>query len=121
MRVASRRGGSPNGWPGIRANPCTHLGAPSPIEIGQTLPYSGPRSGYGTIGRVEAANFRTITEHSGINRRKIRFVALDDAGKDLGPASGLNVSGANTPMGQKPSRRLGSQKRRPYTLQVTGR
>jgi branched-chain amino acid transport system substrate-binding protein len=48
------------------------------IKIGQTMPYSGPLSGYGTIGRVEAAYFRMINDMGGINGRKINFISLDD-------------------------------------------
>jgi ABC-type branched-subunit amino acid transport system substrate-binding protein len=49
------------------------------IKIGQTMPYSGPLSAYGTIGRAEAAYFAMINERGGINGRKIRLVSLDDA------------------------------------------
>jgi len=48
------------------------------IKLGQTMPYSGPASSYGTIGKVEAAYFRMINEHGGINGRKIDLISLDD-------------------------------------------
>src|SRR5260221_12442955 len=48
------------------------------IKIGNTMPYSGPASAYGTIGRVEASYFKMINEQGGINCRKIDFVTLDD-------------------------------------------
>ena len=48
------------------------------IKIGQTKPYSGPASAYGTIGRAEAAYFDMINEQGGINGRKINFISLDD-------------------------------------------
>ncbi|HXF18132.1 MAG TPA: ABC transporter substrate-binding protein [Burkholderiales bacterium] len=48
------------------------------IKIGQTMPYSGPASAYGTIGRAEAAYFKMINEQGGINGRKINFISLDD-------------------------------------------
>ena len=48
------------------------------IKIGQTMPYSGPASAYGTIGRVEAAYFQKINDEGGINGRKIKFISLDD-------------------------------------------
>src|SRR5258708_350251 len=35
------------------------------IKIGQTMPYSGPASAYGTIGKVEAAYFNKINEEGG--------------------------------------------------------
>lgn len=49
------------------------------IKIGQTMPYSGPASAYGTIGRAEAAYFKRLNENGGINGRKINFISLDDA------------------------------------------
>ena len=48
------------------------------IKIGQTMPYSGPASAYGTIGKVEAAYFKKINDEGGINGRKIEFISLDD-------------------------------------------
>ncbi len=50
----------------------------SEIKIGNTMPYSGPASAYGTIGRVEAAYFKMLNEQGGINGRKINFITLDD-------------------------------------------
>jgi branched-chain amino acid transport system substrate-binding protein len=50
----------------------------SAIKIGNTMPYSGPASAYGTIGRVEAAYFKMLNEQGGINGRKIDFITLDD-------------------------------------------
>jgi branched-chain amino acid transport system substrate-binding protein len=48
------------------------------IKIGQTMPYSGPASAYGVIGRAENAYFKMINEQGGINGRKINFISLDD-------------------------------------------
>ena len=48
------------------------------IKIGQTMPYSGPASAYGTIGKSEAAYFKKINDEGGINGRKINFITLDD-------------------------------------------
>ena len=48
------------------------------IKIGNTGPYSGPQSVYGTLGRAEAAYFRMINEQGGVNGRKINFLSLDD-------------------------------------------
>src|SRR5271163_4207796 len=48
------------------------------IKIGQTMPYSGPASAYGVIGRTEAAYFKTISEQGGVNGRKIDLISLDD-------------------------------------------
>src|SRR4029077_20289797 len=42
------------------------------------MPYSGPASSYGTIGRAEAAYFAMVNEQGGINGRKINFISRDD-------------------------------------------
>jgi branched-chain amino acid transport system substrate-binding protein len=49
------------------------------IKIGNTMPYSGPIANVGTIGRTEAAYFRMLNDHGGVNGRKINFISLDDA------------------------------------------
>ena len=49
------------------------------IKIGQTMPYSGPASAYGVIGRVESAYFKMINEQGGVNGRMINLVSVDDA------------------------------------------
>ena len=48
------------------------------IKIGNTMPYSGPVSAYGVIGKTESAYFNTINEQGGINGRKINFISRDD-------------------------------------------
>ena len=48
------------------------------IKIGNIMPYSGPASAYGTIGKTEAAYFKMINDQGGINGRKITFVSVDD-------------------------------------------
>jgi branched-chain amino acid transport system substrate-binding protein len=48
------------------------------IKIGQTMPYSGPASAYGVIGRTEAAYFKMINEQGGVKGRKIDLISLDD-------------------------------------------
>jgi len=48
------------------------------IKIGNTNPYSGPLSAYGTIGKSIAAYFQKVNEEGGINGRRINFVTLDD-------------------------------------------
>jgi branched-chain amino acid transport system substrate-binding protein len=50
----------------------------SEIKIGQTMPYSGAASAYGTIGKAEAAYFAMINDQGGINGRKIKFLTVDD-------------------------------------------
>jgi len=49
------------------------------IKIGNIMPYSGPASSYGVIGKTEAAYFNKINAEGGINGRKINFISYDDA------------------------------------------
>ena len=49
------------------------------IRIGQTMPYSGPVSAFGALGKGEAGYFRMLNERGGINGRKINFISLDDS------------------------------------------
>lgn len=51
----------------------------SEIVLGQTQPYSGGASSYGTIGRAESAYFNMVNAAGGINGRKVRLISLDDA------------------------------------------
>jgi hypothetical protein len=48
------------------------------IKIGQTMPYSGPLSAYGVIGRTELAYFKMINEQGGVNGRKLNLISVDD-------------------------------------------
>src|SRR5437879_13622691 len=48
------------------------------IRIGNIMPYSGPASAYGVIGKNEAAYFNKINAEGGINGRKINFISYDD-------------------------------------------
>ena len=48
------------------------------IKIGNIMPYSGPASAYGVIGKTEAAYFQKINAEGGINGRKITFISYDD-------------------------------------------
>ncbi len=48
------------------------------ITIGNIMPYSGPASAYGVIGKTEEAYFNKINTEGGINGRKITFVTYDD-------------------------------------------
>src|SRR5580658_6932930 len=65
-----------NAWPARAEN------APgvtdTEIKIGQTMPYSGPASAYGVIGKTEAAYFKMINEAGGVNGRKLNLISLDD-------------------------------------------
>jgi ABC-type branched-subunit amino acid transport system substrate-binding protein len=49
------------------------------IKIGNIMPYSGPASSYGVIGKTEAAYFDKINAEGGVNGRKIKFISYDDA------------------------------------------
>jgi branched-chain amino acid transport system substrate-binding protein len=49
------------------------------IKIGQTMPYSGPASAYGTIGKTEQAYIKMINDQGGVNGRKINLISLDDS------------------------------------------
>ena len=49
------------------------------IKIGNIMPYSGPASAYGVIGKTEEAFFRKVNAEGGVNGRKINFVTYDDA------------------------------------------
>ncbi len=49
------------------------------IKIGNIMPYSGPASAYGEIGKTEAAYIRKVNAEGGVNGRKINFISYDDA------------------------------------------
>jgi branched-chain amino acid transport system substrate-binding protein len=49
------------------------------IKIGNIMPYSGPASAYGVIGKTEDAYFKKINAEGGINGRKINYISYDDA------------------------------------------
>src|SRR5438034_1850602 len=49
------------------------------IKIGNTNPYSGPASAYGTIGKALGAYFKKVNDEGGINGRKINYISYDDA------------------------------------------
>lgn len=48
------------------------------IKLGQTMPYSGPASAYGTMGKAMAAYFAKINDEGGVNGRKLKLLSLDD-------------------------------------------
>jgi len=49
------------------------------IKIGNIMPYSGPASAYGIIGKTMSAYFRMINDNGGVNGRRINFITYDDA------------------------------------------
>jgi branched-chain amino acid transport system substrate-binding protein len=59
--------------------PAVSDAAETTIKLGNTAPYGGPASAYGTIARAEAAYFAMLNDQGGINGRKIEFLTLDDA------------------------------------------
>ena len=48
------------------------------IKLGQTMPYSGPASAYGSLGRTQVGFFKMINDQGGINGRKVNLISLDD-------------------------------------------
>jgi ABC-type branched-subunit amino acid transport system substrate-binding protein len=50
----------------------------SEIRIGQTMPYSGPVSAFGALGKGEVGYFKMVNERGGINGRKVNLISLDD-------------------------------------------
>jgi branched-chain amino acid transport system substrate-binding protein len=68
--LALAAGSSSAQMPGITA---------TEIKIGNTNPYSGNASAYGTIGRAIGAYFKKVNEEGGINGRKINYITYDDA------------------------------------------
>ena len=52
--------------------------AETSIKLGNTAPYSGPASAYGTIARAEAAYFQKLNDEGGVNGRRIEFLTLDE-------------------------------------------
>ena len=91
-------------WPAWAAN------APgvtdTEIKIGQTMPYSGPASSYGAIGRTEIAYFQMINDQGGINGRKLNLISLDD--------------GYSPPKTVEQVRRLVEQERVAFLFQTLG-
>jgi branched-chain amino acid transport system substrate-binding protein len=67
---------------GAAVSPALAANAPgvsaTQIEIGQTMPYSGPVTAFGTLGKGELAFFHMINDEGGVNGRKIKLISLDD-------------------------------------------
>ncbi len=49
------------------------------IKIGNTMPYSGPASAYGVIGKADAAAFEMANAQGGFAGRKVKFISYDDS------------------------------------------
>jgi branched-chain amino acid transport system substrate-binding protein len=52
--------------------------SPAEIRIGQSMPYSGPISAYGAIGKAQSAYFAKVNAEGGINGRRVKLISLDD-------------------------------------------
>jgi branched-chain amino acid transport system substrate-binding protein len=76
------------------------------IRIGCTMPYSGPASAYGVIGRSHEAFFKMVNDQGGIAGRKINFIAYDD--------------GYSPPKTVEQTRRLVEQDRVAFTFNQLG-
>lgn len=48
------------------------------IKIGMAMPYSGPVSSYGIVGKVNEAYFKMVNDNGGINGRKVTVISYDD-------------------------------------------
>ena len=48
------------------------------IKLGMAMPYSGPASSYGIVGKVNEAYFRMVNDKGGINGRKVKLISYDD-------------------------------------------
>src|SRR6476469_3112410 len=62
----------------LAAQPVSAAGPDDEIRIGNTIPYSGPASAYGVIGKTLSAYFDKVNAEGGINGRRIRFISYDD-------------------------------------------
>ena len=60
------------------ALPRARAAADTPVKIGNTMPYSGPASTYGVIGRTESAFFKMVNEQGGVDGHMIDFISYDD-------------------------------------------
>jgi len=49
------------------------------VKVGNTNPYSGPASAYGTIGKALGAYFKKVNDEGGVNGRKINYITYDDS------------------------------------------
>src|SRR3984957_11149323 len=65
-------------WPAIAVAADMRGVTATEIKIGQTMPYSGPVSAFGALGKGEVGYFRMLNERGGINGRNIKLISLDD-------------------------------------------
>jgi branched-chain amino acid transport system substrate-binding protein len=76
------------------------------LKIGNTMPYSGPASSYGVIGRTESAFWEMINDQGGVDGTHIDFVSYDD--------------GYSPPKTVEQIRRLVEQDQVAFTFQTLG-
>lgn len=48
------------------------------LKIGNFMPYSGPASAYGVIGRGDSAFFKMVNDNGGVGGRQINYISYDD-------------------------------------------
>jgi ABC-type branched-subunit amino acid transport system substrate-binding protein len=93
------------------------------IRIGNIMPYSGPASAYGTIGKVASAYFDKINAEGGINGRKIKYISLDDGYNPAKTVEQDEVLLVFNPLGTAPNsaiQRYMNQKKVPQLFVSTG-
>jgi branched-chain amino acid transport system substrate-binding protein len=66
-------------WPAVSMAADMRGVTATEIKIGQTMPYSGPVSAFGALGKGEVGYFKMLNERGGINGRKINLISLDDS------------------------------------------
>jgi branched-chain amino acid transport system substrate-binding protein len=66
-------------WPAVSTAADMRGVTATEIKIGQTMPYSGPVSAFGALGKGEVGYFKMLNERGGINGRKINLISLDDS------------------------------------------
>ena len=77
--MITRRAALAGGVAGFAALRTSARAAPAKeIKIGNTMPYSGPASSYGAIGKTETAFFKMVNDQGGVAGHKINFISLDD-------------------------------------------
>jgi branched-chain amino acid transport system substrate-binding protein len=65
-------------WPAVSPAADMRGVTATEIRIGQTMPYSGPVSAFGALGKGEVGYFKMVNERGGINGRKVNLISLDD-------------------------------------------
>lgn len=67
------------GATGAKSAEATAAPAETEIKLGQTMPYSGPASAYGQVGKVQTALFAKVNREGGIGGKKINLISVDDS------------------------------------------